>query len=366
MHIDDDVVKIFSDRAFLPEGLRHSICLFPFWGDYLEHNGFHRFENWARANWSLTSIGEADIAVLPFDGREFFEQDGPRLLELRESAQRFVERAESAGLRTVVLVNSDKIDPLPLGDSTIVFRTSLDRQTRRRNEFCLSATHEDIVATHFSGRMRWRPHNDKPTVSFCGLASREAPPLKRRLKLAVYWLLRQTFGYRIPPNDGTFLRHRAMSQLESSTTVETNFVVRDQYFGGADDNESTHARVRLEYVENMLDSDYVLCVRGYGNFSFRFYEAMSLGRSPVLIDTQCVLPYDFLHDYGELCVIVPESEVDRIGDYVHEYHSRFTPETYAEQQQRIRRFWEQWLSPKGFFEHLLAHFGTEYSGPETQ
>ena len=73
-------------------------------------------------------------------------------------------------------------------------------------------------------------------------------------------------GYYIPSIDGTFLRHRALTQLEASPAVETSFVIRDQYFGGSIDNESTYAQVRREYIDNILESDYVLCVRGYGNF----------------------------------------------------------------------------------------------------
>ena len=35
----------------------------------------------------------------------------------------------------------------------------------------------------------------------------------------------------------------------------------------------------------MLASPYILCVRGAGNYSARFYEALALGRIPVLVNT---------------------------------------------------------------------------------
>jgi hypothetical protein len=64
--------------------------------------------------------------------------------------------------------------------------------------------------------------------------------------------------------------------------VQTNFILRDKWFNGAyEDGRLNRARMdesRREYVENMFGSDYVLCTRGSGNFSIRFYETLSSGR----------------------------------------------------------------------------------------
>ena len=64
------MLSIFSDRRFLPDGVKHALPLIPFWGDYLDHDGYTRFAFWARDNWRLTNPEDAQIAVLPFDGRE--------------------------------------------------------------------------------------------------------------------------------------------------------------------------------------------------------------------------------------------------------------------------------------------------------
>ncbi len=249
-------------------------------------------------------------------------------------------------------MNSDRIDPLPLPESAIILRTSLDRRTRRTNEFAFFATHEDIVQTHLGGSLRWRSCEEVPTVGFCGVASRTAPPPTRQAKLMLQSLLSRLTGYHVPRNDGIFLRREAILGLEAAEAVETNFIIRDEYFGGG---MSSRERVRREYVDNILNSDYVLCVRGWGNFSFRFFEAMALGRTPLLIDTECVLPYDFLHDYRNLCVILPASRVRDAALYVREHHSHFDADSWLAHQQRVRRFWEEWLSPRGFFEHLDEH-----------
>ena len=146
-----------------------------------------------------------------------------------------------------------------------------------------------------------------------------------------------------------------MSHLNASQRVETSFIVRDAYFGGCNKIRQ-YVQVRTEYIDNILDSDYVLCVRGWGNFSFRFFEAMSLGRTPVLIDTDCVLPLDFVHDYQSLCVIVPEDKVHQVDQRVAEFHASFDDRTYRLHQERVRSFWVEWLSAEGFFRHLSAHW----------
>jgi len=347
------MLSIFSDRRFLPDGVKHALPLIPFWGDYLDHDGYKRFASWAQDNWRLTAPGDAQIAVLPFDGREIL---GPRpKASIIDLGQRFVDLAAGVGLRTLIVVNHDSIAPLPISGPMVVLRNSLDRHTREAWEFALPAWHENIVDTHFNGHLPLREYRSKPVVSFCGIAARTEPPLKRRVKLAAMWGLKR-LGHYWPANDGIYLRQLAMSRLGASRQVETSFIVRDAYFGGSEQDPTVKPRVRAEYIRNILDSDYVLCVRGWGNFSFRFFEAISLGRTPVLIDTNCVLPLDFVHDYKNLCVIVPEGKVHQVDRRVSEFHAHFDDRTYRLHQESVRSFWVEWLSAEGFFRHLAAHW----------
>jgi hypothetical protein len=347
------MLSIFSDRRFLPYGIRHALPLIPFWGDYNDHDGYTRFALWAQDNWRLADPENAQIVVLPFDGREIVERT-PEVSTI-DLAQRFIDFAASTGLQTLIVVNHDAIRPLPIHGPVVVLRTSLDRCTRAPWEFALPAWHENIVDTHLNGHLPFREYQSKPIVSFCGVAARTPPPLKRRAKLAAIWALKKLGRY-WPPNDGVYLRQLAMSYLKASAQVRTSFIVRDSYFGGADLNPAMKSTIRMEYIHNILDSDYVLCVRGWGNFSFRFFEAMSLGRVPVLIDTDCVLPFDFVHHYQNLCVIVPEDKVHQIDQHVSEFHACFDERTYKLHQERIRAFWVEWLSAEGFFRHLSNHW----------
>lgn len=45
-----------------------------------------------------------------------------------------------------------------------------------------------------------------------------------------------------------------------------------------------------EFQTHLYNCDYILCPRGYGNTSIRFYETISAGRTPILIDSNGGLP----------------------------------------------------------------------------
>lgn len=121
-------LKVFTDRAYLPEELKHCLMLIPFWGDHHAHDGFARLEREGKEFVQLVAPEDAEVALLPFDGSHLLKFRGgpnPRAVEL---AAQFVERARTAGLRTIIMVNSDSTAAIPLPD-VIVFRTSLNRRT---------------------------------------------------------------------------------------------------------------------------------------------------------------------------------------------------------------------------------------------
>src|SRR3990172_8745891 len=189
-------MKLFTERRFLPPGIAHSILLKPFWGDDCDHNGFVKFCQWAKVEWQLVAADEADVAVLPFDGHELLRAksygNGTKLQRL---AQEFVDLAQTHGLRTVLVVNSDSSRKLGLRGDVLVLRTSLDRRNRNRNELALMATHEDIVATHLNGELPLRAYSSIPTVSFCGHVAARGPSIRRRFKRLLAWTSRQFVFY---------------------------------------------------------------------------------------------------------------------------------------------------------------------------
>ena len=157
-------------------------------------------------------------------------------------------------------------------------------------------------------------------------------------------------------------RVHALRVLRRTPGVETRFITRDQFAfnrwgvlqpGGTPE---TAARQRQEFLENLNGTDYTLCARGLANCSIRFYEAISLGRIPLMVNTRCVLPYDWMVDWKKACVWIEEEDLPRIGVLLRDYHSRLSPEEFAEKQRLARQLFENWICPEGFFGQLHRHF----------
>lgn len=141
-----------------------------------------------------------------------------------------------------------------------------------------------------------------------------------------------------------WVRQKTIKEALRSRFLQTSFIERNGHFFIATDEKKK--RARNEYIQNMQDNAYILCVRGTENFSFRLYEVMSAGRIPVIIDTNMQLPD--LGEFGkweDFSVIVPYSDVHRIGDIIQEFHDSLSDEKFKEVCRKSR----------AAFEYLLPH-----------
>lgn len=361
-------LKIFSDRGYLLPGQPHAVMLNPFWGNSargvadpldLFPGRYDKYAEMGSRLLEMVALSEADVAVLPSEWRWVLTSK-----EATKLAVEFAEQAARAGKPLVVFYESDTDEPVPM-DNSFVFRTSLRRSQRRSNEFAQPAWCEDIPQSHFGSEVPLRIKQTRATVGFCGRAS--VP----RAKLRVWGGHLLEFadgtlgtGHGFRPLQGIHLRKRAMRILSTSPLVKTEFVVRNGFMGGAysgigSDATIDRGRLRLarqEYVRNIADSDYVLCVRGGGNFSYRLYETLCCGRIPLFVDTDCVLPYDSLINWKEYTVWVDCKNLARIDERVAAFHESLSPQDFQDLQLRCRRLWEEWLSPQGFFANFRRHF----------
>jgi hypothetical protein len=316
--------------------------LYPFWGKPPEDSAdpntgrFDRYASLGTRFFRPAALDEAELAVFPTDWTHLV--DSPPELP---AAAEFAAEMREVGTPTVAFFVNDSDEPVGLQDAT-VFRTTLYRSRRRASEFAQPAWSEDFVGRYAQGELPVRRKPGEPTVGFCGLAPRARLDRFRRAS-----------------SEGT-IRARALDRLRRTEGIRTNFLVRKDFVGGAVRNGTTDAptmqRVRGEYVRNMLDSDYILCARGAGNFSYRLYETLSCGRIPVFVDTDCVLPYDFVIEWREHVVWVEEGRLDEIGEQVLDFHERLSDSEFVELQRECRSIWERYLRPEGFFENLAQHF----------
>ncbi|KAM3097037.1 exostosin family protein [Phormidesmis sp. 146-35] len=86
------------------------------------------------------------------------------------------------------------------------------------------------------------------------------------------------------------------------------------------------------YRNHLLNNTYVLCPRGVENYSFRFYETLSWGRVPVLIDTDMMLPPHV--DWDEVCIRVPYSKLDQLETIIRKDYETTSEAAFIERQSR--------------------------------
>jgi len=349
-------LQIFSDQRYLSKGSGYESILSPFWGKPLENPNspqsgmLDKYVEVGTSLFEMSSLEEADLAIVPSNWE-------PALRYRQESLSiKFIEKARQADKLSASFFGGDCSHvKLPI-ESDLVFRHSLYRSIKKSNDFAMPAWSEDFVEKYLNNQIPIRQKRPKPVVGFCGFAVNKN--LKTYAKLLFYQSqkLFSKHNIGIPPYYvGHLLRFQALPILSKSPLVETNFIERERpvFFNEPDLN--SQKKMRLEFVQNMVESDYIFCCRGSGNYSFRFYEALCCGRIPVFIDTDCVLPYDFEIDWKKYCVWLEENELPLIPQKIAEFHEKLLPQEFVDLQYECRRIWEQRISPEGFFANFHRH-----------
>lgn len=348
-------LKIFSDQSYLVEGMEYEPIFHPFWGkvnnlDLMWSGIFDNYIKTSSSIFEMSALDSADLAIVPSNWEQILS------LGMESLFIQFVEKVKQVEKPILSFFGGDCSHlNLPV-ESNLVLRNSLYRSTKKSNDFAIPAWSEDYVSKYLSNQIIIRQKRLQPTVGFCGFVSEKN--FVTYLKLFYYKskkILLNQKGWIPPYSIGHVLRSLALSFLSNSSLIETNFIKRERSFFFNKQNLNLQKNMSLEFVQNMIESDYVFCCRGSGNYSFRFYEALCCGRIPVFIDTDCVLPYDFEVDYKNYCVWIDESEISLIAEKIAEFHENISPQEFVDLQHECRRFWQQRISPEGFFANFYRH-----------
>ena len=145
-----------------------------------------------------------------------------------------------------------------------------------------------------------------------------------------------------------------LERFENQAGLQTNFVLRNRYHAGNEQDKSDTSPEKLAFVNNILDSDYTVCVRGGGNFSVRFYETLALGRIPIFIDTDCLLPFEDMIDYKGLFPWISQSELPQAAEILLDYHQSLSNDQFVERQLACRELWERHFTVNGFHNDFIT------------
>ena len=304
---------------------------------------------------SVSSPDTADIHLLTMKWQHYVETSRV------DQAIRAVELARKAGRPIAVFSGGDFEANFPVNGPDIhLFQASAYRSRGAQRHHGMPAFIDDPLSSR-GGAVELRDRGERPVIGFCGQAGASVPRHALRLLRNRARRLRWHLGrekWEPPPLEHTWFRQRVLATFERSREVEARFVLRTKYRAGVhtEERNAPNERARREFLENVIGTDYTVCVRGGGNFSVRFYEALAMGRIPAFVDTDCVLPFHDKIDWRTYTVWIDARSLHDAPSIVAAFHASLSPAEFRERQQACRQLWQDRLTPDGFYSHFHEHF----------
>lgn len=274
-----------------------------------------------------------------------------------------LEFSRQVGKPFIIFSEGDFTARVPFSGA-MIFEPSSYRSRRHEGgnqRFAFPSFISDFVKYYCNGTQPLREKSSRPVVGFCGQAGGTwFDFLRRRIVNSYRWFLFY-LGLRKwepAPFETTRFRKSVLGRLSTSPYIETNFVIRNKYRAGywKPKVKDPFHPTRVEYVQNLKESDYIVCLRGGGNFSVRFYETLSMGRIPIFVDTDCLLPFDHILDYRRYCIWIDRSDIPYIAEKVADFHAALSSLDFRDLQVECRRLWLDYLSADGFYQNFHLNF----------
>mgnify|MGYP000459920540 CR=1 FL=1 len=296
-------------------------------------------------------LEEADVVILTMAWNYYVKTKQESI------AIAFVKECAALHKKVVAFNAGDFGVRIPYFKNLIVLRPSGYKSKFTDNEYSLPTFIADPLKKYFvSDTIFERPYQTKAVIGFCGQANLSRLNAVKEIFMTLLRNLKSYLGFSNEEPQQlfstSFLRASVLRTLQKSDAVTTNFIVRKKYRAGVTQNKDSH-KTTLEFYDNLRDSDYVVCVRGAGNFSVRFYEAMAMGRIPVFINTDCALPLDNQIDWRKQVVWVEYKERHQVAQKVKQFHDSISKEDFIDLQLVNRKLWEERLTILGFFNTML-------------
>ncbi len=242
---------------------------------------------------------------------------------------------------------------VPYFSNLKVFRFSGYQAYRQSGHYGMPVMIKDYLQENYGLDTYWkRNYIQHPTVGFCGQADASILTTAKDLTRTLMRNTKSKLGWRAEEPQQvistTNLRARLLKQLEKAKTINDNFIKRKKYRAGVSNNKSQHQTTQ-EFYDNILISDYVLCVRGGGNFSVRFYETLMMGRIPLYIHTDGFLPLEEEINWKEHVVWIDYKDISKMPEKLITFHQKLNEEKLQSLLKKNRKLWEEKLRLDGFF-----------------
>lgn len=208
----------------------------------------------------------------------------------------------------VLFLITDNESPLQLYPNIVLFRTSLKKSKKDSREYLLP-----YVWECYQEPLQVLLKTEKPIIGFCGS-------------------IQKNLGKRMS----------SILAIQKNSSITSNFILRTAFWGGKPQDTT----LKEEFKQNILESHCTLSNRGRGNFSMRFYQVLSLGRIPVLINSDMAFPLEDEINWKNYC-ITASNEKDLSKAILDWWHSK-SEEEIIEAQQNCYSLFQDYFTEKKY------------------
>lgn len=323
-----------------------------YWGDGTAEwskweKDFHFYKTYFEL---IDDINEADVGFLPLTLNYYINNNN---MELVDS---FVKKMDKCNKNVFIWVEGDN-DVNYTKSNCFLIKNAGYKSNNRKNEFIMPGDLKfDLLDKYFSGNLNIKEKSITPTVGFIGIA--KYPIIKlillilKNMFLRLYYFLNKSIyepGFILPY---LLKRKTILKKIINDDRIKSNIIFRNKFASGIRDNNQ---KARLEFLNNIINNNYTVCMRGAGNYSIRFYETLCLGRIPIFVNTDCVLPFEDKINWKEHCIWIEEEELNNIGDKIIDFHKNISNSDFLKYQQKNRNLWEKYFSIQGFNHQLFMY-----------
>lgn len=335
------MVKLFCEQNNYPNRLTFELISGDKYGQFTIHE-------LAKPWFQITSDpSDADWIMIPYLLSSLIDGEGKNVIQ----SHSFIARKYEKPL--VIVSDSDLVYDPGVSDILIL---SPGPYASLGNQLALPAIlKEDPVKKFYQGKFTPITEFTDISLGFCGQATEN---LLKTAKDALNLLIlrrqikqkRSPYLY-IPFFLAAYERAKFLKFLQKKSKFKTDFLLRQKYKAGANTlNEK--AQVEKEFFENISNNLFTVCLRGFGNYSVRFFQTLAMGRIPILIETDGLLPFEDKLPYDDLIVRVPYSDRYAIDEYITDFLKGKSKEELIEIQTECRRLWVSTMNLEGMFREL--------------
>ena len=206
--------------------------------------------------------------------------------------------------RVIVFMLSDYNEPLDVPSNVLFFRAGMYRSHRKPNEYLIPYIWAaDGLGDRFEPLPKRTIH---PLVGFCGTMTSHP------------------------------CRIQHINKIQMRPNIKKKFIIRSEYWAGKPHDK----QVIHEFVNNIKDTHFTLSSRGAGNWSARFYQVLYLGRIPIVVDSDIMMPFEDKINWRDIIVFCDSD--NELTDCITHFWST---KDIVHAQMKCKEIYDTYLTP---------------------